>query len=213
MLLEFDISTEPCRLLLGIAYDRLYKFFMRYDSAATEPQSHVLVQHLLKRLIDKDEKLQLYLGMHNGHAIGHLLVSIETPETAPAFLYIHQFEFDQGHADTDFVVEALAHIDTLATDYNCDRIMMTTARRPQAFQRYGFDVFRTIMVKPCGVAAPPSVDSPARANTNGQLAGLTPALLHQLQTLLQQTTAQQHAALQDSDMQHATETQSDDDMW
>lgn len=211
MLLDFDITTEPCRLLLGIAYDRLYKFFMRYDSAATQPHSHLLVQQLLKRLIDHDDKLKLYLSMDNGHAVGHFLLSIETPDTAPSFIYVHQLEYDDHHMGKAFIVEALTLIDSLAEQYTCDRIMMTTARQPQVFRQFGFEVFRTIMVRPCGVDTPGQ--STPVPGTNGQLAGLTPALLQQLQALLQQTATQQHTAVHDLDMQHGPETHNDDDMW
>jgi hypothetical protein len=211
MFLEFDISQEPSRLLLGIAYNRIYKFFMKYDAAASEAQSHVLVQTILKRLVDTDPLMRLYLCLHNNHVVGHLLFTIEKPEAVTPFLYVHQLEFDTGHADPDFMQRFFSEGDALAVQHGCTRMMMTTARRPEAFHRYGFTAFRTVMVRPIvdsleeqhAVDMPPTASSP---QSNGTLTGVTPEMFHRLQALLQ------HAARETAGSD-ATESTASDDIW
>lgn len=146
MLMPFDITTQPGRLMLGVVYDRLYKFFKEHDEHA---QHDSLVQTILQRIIkaDANDPILLMIRIVDGAIVGHILMSIEQDFGVPV-VFVHQAEFDTGFTQPEERQEWLSIVKDFGRQYNAHRIVLMTKRHPRTFEKnYGFKVHRTIMVK------------------------------------------------------------------
>lgn len=161
MLMPFDIATQPGRLMLGVIYDRLYRFFKEHDDHADHD---FLVQALLQRIIvnSPDDPILLFVRIIDGIIVGHVVMSIEKDFGVPIVL-VQQAEFDSGHTNKEERNDWLEQVEQFGRSHNAHRIVLTTKRHPRSFEKnYNFKVHRTIMIK--------EIEQPiAIAQTNGHI--------------------------------------------
>lgn len=130
--------------MLGIVYDRMYRFFKEYDEHA---EHDFLVQSILVKLITSEEPIQLLLKIEDSRVVGHILMSIEYDMGVPV-VAINQAEFDNGVASKTEEDTWMDSVASFGQQHNAQRIALITRRHPRTFEkRYGFKVHRTIMTK------------------------------------------------------------------
>jgi hypothetical protein len=146
MLMLFDIKQEPCRLMLGMIYHRMYTFFKKYDSHADHDG---IVQHFLMRLImnDPTKPVSLVLVLEDNRLVGHLFLTIEQ-EFGVNVCYVHQAEVDSGHFEGNDMNASMDYAEAFAKSYGAKRLMLVTSGRARAYERrYHFKVHRIVMTK------------------------------------------------------------------
>lgn len=147
--------------MLGIVYDRMYRFFKEHDEHADHDH---LVQAMLLRLINNsaENPCLLLLRIEDNIVVGHILMSIELDFGVPV-VFVHQAEFDNGVVKKDEHQDWLHFVENFGKAYDAQRMVLMTKRNPRSFEKnYGFKVHRTVMVK--DIAQPAAV-----ALTNGHI--------------------------------------------
>lgn len=146
MLMPFDITTQPGRLMLGVVYDRLYKFFKDHDEHA---QHDHLVQMLLTRLMSQnpDTPILLLVKIENNQIVGHILMSMELDFGVPT-VFVHQAEFDSGIMSKEDVAGWWEYVEHFGRLHNAQKALLVTKRHPRSIEKnHGFKVHRTVMIK------------------------------------------------------------------
>lgn len=130
--------------MLGVVYDRLYRFFKEYDIHA---QHDFIVQGILTKLINESDTIKLLLLIEDNQIVGHVLMALESDLGTP-IITIHQAEYDKGIANKEDKEAWLEEVTRFGQHHNAQRIALVTRRNPRSFEKnWGFKVHRTIMVR------------------------------------------------------------------
>ena len=145
MLVEFTLQDDACRLMLGLVYDRIYKFFQKYDPLK---EHEALVQQILLRLLQPDNTaVKLLLYVDQGYLTGHMLLSLEQEQGKPV-VYIHQLEFNSAVLTPQLTAEMLEYTAKFGAANGAEQLIMSTTRNPRVWHKYyGFKTNRTILTR------------------------------------------------------------------